>query len=112
MVCGVKDTVAKACERLATHILLGSTSKIPVMRAKTWKGEGEQGLVCMPLEGCTGLAAHLYWPCCDFPPLSSVQACPTTWTILLLEGVAWVLGDPTLSINWLDLARLVVFAIR
>ena len=68
--------------------------------------------MCMLLGIYTGLAAHLYWPCYDFPLLNSVQACPTTWTILLLEGVAWVLGDPTLSINWLHLARLVVFAIR
>lgn len=40
MVCGVKDTVAKACERLATHILLGSTSKMSTMRAKIWLGWG------------------------------------------------------------------------
>lgn len=33
MVWGVKVTVAKACERLAMHILLGSTSKMSVMRA-------------------------------------------------------------------------------
>lgn len=33
MVWGVKVTVAKACERLAIHILLGSTSKMSMMRA-------------------------------------------------------------------------------
>lgn len=46
MVCGVKDTVAKACERLATHILLGSTSKMSTMRAKIWVG-GEEGPACV-----------------------------------------------------------------
>lgn len=36
MVWGVKVTVAKAWERLAMHILLGSTSKMSVMRAMIW----------------------------------------------------------------------------
>ena len=74
MVCGVKDTVAKACERLATHILLGSTSKMSVMRAKIWLGTGrKQGSVCVPLCICTRLAAHLYKPCCDISLLEALQ---------------------------------------
>lgn len=44
MACGVKDTVAKPCERLAMHILLGSTSKMSMMRATIWGGRAGTGV--------------------------------------------------------------------
>lgn len=46
MACGVKDTVAKPCERLAMHILLGSTSKMSMMRATICGGRAGTG-VCV-----------------------------------------------------------------